>query len=486
MRYFPIFLDLAGRTVVVTGGGEKAAQKLRLIAKTQARIIVFASHPNPEIMRFHESGRIDLRRHRPDAADLDDAALVFAADDAPAEAEHVAGLAAARNIPVNAVDAAEISAFIMPAIVDRAPVTVAIGTEGAAPIVARQIKAHLDRWLPARFGHLASAAGRLRDRLKNEIASADLRRRLWERLLTGTFRHRILDGDDLGASAVLDAEIAAMKAGLPAIGSVSLIGCGPGDPDLLTLKAHQRLQEVDVIVVDRLVNPLVLEYARRDARRIEVGKRPGGPSVDQDDINRILVREALKGQRVARLKGGDAFIFGRAAEEMAAVRAAGIPVEIIPGITAAHACAASIELPLTLRGKVRQFSVIAGSSRDEALDLDWRSLAQPGHAFAIYMGVRTAPLIRHRLLAAGAAPATSVVVVENGTLPEERSLHTTLADLPRTLLEHRIAGPAIILVGLDWAEACLTRPAKVETAVGKPACAAEVSERLPEHIGAAG
>jgi uroporphyrin-III C-methyltransferase/precorrin-2 dehydrogenase/sirohydrochlorin ferrochelatase len=241
-----------------------------------------------------------------------------------------------------------------------------------------------------------------------------------------------------------------------------LIGCGPGDPDLLTLKAQQRLQEADVLVVDRLVNPAILEYARRDAVRIDVGKEPEGPSAAQEDINQILVREALKGQRVARLKGGDAFIFGRAAEEAAAVRAAGVPVEVIPGITAAHACAASVGLPLTLRRKVRQFAVVTGASADGAFDLDWAALAKEGQAFAIYMGVRSAPRFCNELLAAGARPETPVVIVENGTLADERAVAAQLSELPAAIAVKGIKGPAIIFVGLDWAAAGLTRPDKLE------------------------
>ncbi len=243
---------------------------------------------------------------------------------------------------------------------------------------------------------------------------------------------------------------------------MALIGCGPGEPDLLTLKAQQRLQEADVLVVDRLVNPAILEYARRDAVRIDAGKEPGGPSMPQDEINRILVREALKGQRVARLKGGDAFIFGRAAEEMAAVRAAGIPVEIVPGVTSAHACAASVGLPLTLRQKVRQFAVVTGASADGAFDLDWEGLAKPGQAFAIYMGVRSAAHFRDKLLGAGAGRQTPVVIVENGSLPDERAVATELGALDRAIAEMGIKGPAIIFVGLDWAGAGLSAPDSVE------------------------
>jgi uroporphyrin-III C-methyltransferase/precorrin-2 dehydrogenase/sirohydrochlorin ferrochelatase len=244
-------------------------------------------------------------------------------------------------------------------------------------------------------------------------------------------------------------------------GRVALIGCGPGDPDLLTLKALQRLQEADVLVVDRLVNPKVLDYARRDAERILVGKTPGGPSTAQAEIDRILVREAQAGKVVARLKSGDPFIFGRAAEEMAALQAAGIPVEVVPGVTAAHACAARIGLPVTLRERVRQFSLVTGTTAEGVPDLDWGALAAEGTAFVIYMGVGNAPLVRGNLIAAGADPATPVVIVENGTRENERAFATTLADLTNCIDERGIEGPAVIFVGLDWADAGLERPEAV-------------------------
>jgi uroporphyrin-III C-methyltransferase/precorrin-2 dehydrogenase/sirohydrochlorin ferrochelatase len=240
-----------------------------------------------------------------------------------------------------------------------------------------------------------------------------------------------------------------------------LIGCGPGDPDLLTVRAVRAIAEADVLVVDRLVGDGVLAHARPDAIVISVGKEAGGPSTSQDEINRILVREALMGQRVARLKGGDGFVFGRAAEEIAAIRAAGIEVEIVPGITAAHACAARIALPLTLRESVRQFSLVTGATADGDLDLDWASLAAPHQAFAIYMGVRTARALRQKLLAAGAPVSLPIVVVENGTRVNELAISTTLGDLIDAIAAFGIKGPAIIFGGLHWSDANLTMPDNV-------------------------
>jgi uroporphyrin-III C-methyltransferase / precorrin-2 dehydrogenase / sirohydrochlorin ferrochelatase len=462
LRYFPIFVDLEGRDVLIAGGGEKALQKLRLLTKTTARIRVVAADISSDIEALGQERPLVLQRRCFEAADLEGAAVVFAANDTQDADKEVAEAVRGTNIPFNMVDAPRESTFIMPAIVDRDPVVVAIGTEGAAPILAREVKARLEAWLPAAFGSIAARAMALRQRVQETVSDPVLRRRTWERLLQGRWRAAVLAGDEAVAAHELERQLAAAAEGASPAGSVALIGCGPGEPDLITLKAQQRLQEADVLVVDRLVNPEILEYARRDAIRIDVGKTPAGPSAQQDEINRILVREALKGHRVARLKGGDAFIFGRAAEEMAAVRAAGIPVEVVPGITSAHACAASVGLPLTLRRQVRQFSVITGASADSAFDLDWRALGKPGQAFAIYMGVREAPRLQERLLAEGAAPETSVVIVENGTLASERSIATRLSDLSDAIAAKRITGPAIIFVGLDWQSAGLSRPDGVE------------------------
>jgi len=461
MKYFPLFLDLDDRRVVVAGGGVKAAQKLRLLAKTGARIVVIGETFSQEVLEVVR-GRpmlLEQRRFAPD--DVQGAALVIGAEDSSARNADVSRAARAHGVPVNIVDGPDLSTAIVPAIVDRDPVVVAIGTEGASPVIARDLRARIEAWLPAGFGRLAMRAAALRPRVRDAIAEPVARRRFWEGLLRGPFRAHALAGDLAAADGEAERALREGAADGHVAGSVALIGCGPGDPDLLTLKALQHLQDADVLVYDRLVNPAILDYARRDAVRIDVGKSPAGETTERGQINRILVREALKGHRVARLKGGDAMIFGRAAEEIAAVRAAGIDVEIIPGITAAHACAASVGLPLTLRGKVRQFSIVTGATEDGELHLDWQTLSAPGQAAAIYMGVRNARQIQRALLGSGAAPGTPVVVVENGTRAQERALATTLADLAAAVEAEAIAGPAIIFLGLDWHEARLSRPARV-------------------------
>jgi uroporphyrin-III C-methyltransferase / precorrin-2 dehydrogenase / sirohydrochlorin ferrochelatase len=459
MRYFPVFADLDGADVLVAGGGEQAAQKVRLLARSGARIAVVAEAVCDELAAQAERGAIDLLRRAFRANDVRGRRLVYVATGDRTRDAAVSRAAQARGVPVNVVDAPELSTFITPALVDRSPVTVAIGTEGAAPVLAREIRARIEAMLPANLGALAARAQALRERVAETVTDPRARRCLWERLLQGPFRRAVLAGAQDEAERILADELEVGQR--QRTGRVALVGCGPGDPDLLTLKALQRMQEADVLVIDRLVDHRILEYARRDAERIFVGKDPHGASTPQAEIDRILVREAKAGKVVARLKGGDPFIFGRAAEEMSALQRAGVPVEVVPGVTAAHACAARIGLPVTLREGVRQFSVVTGATSDGLPDIDWEALAAPGAACAIYMGVGNAPIIRRRLVAAGADPDTPVVLVENGTRPNERAAATTLGDLADCVTHLGFVGPAVIFVGLDWTEACIERPESV-------------------------
>ncbi|MEO0670954.1 MAG: siroheme synthase CysG [Pseudomonadota bacterium] len=461
MRYFPTFVDVTEVPVVVVGDGEKALQKLRLLTKSEAALTLVSPAPSAELVRFAEAHRVTICREGFAPAQLDGARLVFSAHDCVAIDLAVAEAARVRGIAVNVVDRPHLSTFITPAIVDRDPVTVAIGTEGTAPLIAREIKAMLDVRLPSRLGEVARSAHGLRDRMMTAIRDGRERRRAWQALLNGEWRRAVLKGDDRSAAGIVDQLLADARQADHGPGHVSLVGAGPGDPDLLTLRALERLQDADVIVVDGLVSDAVLDYARRDAERIHVGKTGYGAAVAQDEINAILVREALKGSKVVRLKAGDPFVFGRAVEELRALRAAGIAVDIVPGITAAHACAASIELPMTLRETIRSFALVTGATSEGAPDLDWRALAAPGQASAVYMGVKTAPVLRERLIAAGAKRETPVVIVENGARPNERSVATTLGALPDAIAAHALKAPSIVFIGVHWDMANLTPPARV-------------------------
>lgn len=467
MRYFPVFLDLHEASVLVVGGEEQAAQKLRLLLKTDVKITVIADNLCDEITDLKTASSVTHLNKSFQAEDVVGHQLVYAATEDDELATRVHNAAKSHNIPVNVVDQQHLCTFLTPAIVDRNPVTVAIGTEGAAPVLAREIKAKLDAWLPDNYGKLAQFAQKLRGFIANKVTDGRKRRIIWQKLLYGGFRRFVLAEDFKAARKALKSELANIlesdNKAKAEIGSVALIGCGPGDPGLLTLKAQQRMQDADVLVIDRLVNPDVLEYARRDAERIYVGKTPGQPSTSQVEINRILLSEALKGKTVARLKGGDPFVFGRASEEMMALQPHGVPVEIVPGITAAHACAASIALPVTMRESHRSFTVLTGATIEGVPEHDWQRLAQKGQAFAVYMGVRTSGDIKTKLQAAGIDQQTPVVIVENGTRENERAIATTINELDICVTQEQIKGPAIIFVGMDWAHAGLERPDKVQT-----------------------
>jgi uroporphyrin-III C-methyltransferase / precorrin-2 dehydrogenase / sirohydrochlorin ferrochelatase len=441
MRYFPIFVDLQNARVVVVGGGEEALRKVRLLLKTDARIDVIADALHAELAA---NPRVNWLAKTYDAALLDGATLVYSSD--TALNKQVSADAMARGIQINAVDQADISSFIVPSIVDRDPVVVAIGTEGTSPVLGQGIRAKIDAMLPDRLGALAAKAQSMRDRVARHIPHGNRRRAFWQEFFFGATRDAFVAGDDAGfGKAMHDAvhNVLAAKTG-----RVSLVGAGPGDPELLTLKAQRKLQEADVIVYDRLVSAGVLEMARRDAVRIPVGKTPFEPSPKQDEINAILIAEAQKGLRVVRLKGGDPYVFGRGGEEQAALEAKGIAVDVVPGITAALGCAASLKLPLTQRGQNRSITLLTASSESGIAEQDWQALAKPGQVLAIYMGVHAAGAISAQLLDAGMKPSIAVTLVENGTRADERVLHTTVGSLWDTVQRAGIEGPALIYIGL--------------------------------------
>ena len=444
MRYFPLFLDVRDRKALVVGGGEEALRKVRLLLKTEARIEIVAPELHPELTDLAVGGNIAWIGRRFASSHLDGANLVFVAADATTN-DLVAGEAKKRDILVNVVDDADLSSAIVPAIVDRDPLVVAIGTEGAAPVLAQGIRNDLEASLPPFLGALTRAAGALRERVAERVPAGRTRRQFWQRYFFGTLRDAFARGVRTFGPEL---ESALRDAAAPVAGSVSLVGAGPGDPELLTLKAQRKLRDADVIVYDRLVGPQILEYARRDAIRIPVGKSPGHHSVSQDEINAILVREAAAGRQVVRLKGGDPYVFGRGAEEQAALEAEGIAVDVVPGITAALGCAAAIGLPLTRRGTTQSFTLLTGAAEDGLPSHDWRSLAGANQAFAIYMGVGNAGLIQARLINAGIDPVTPVTIVENGTLANERIFSTSIGELYATIRSERISGPAMIYVGL--------------------------------------
>lgn len=454
MRYFPLFLDFSGRSAIVAGGGEAAAQKVRLLLRTEATVTVFAPRLTPELADLAASARIRWQERHATPEDVALADVLFVAGEDGARAQALADAARAANVPANVVDRPELCSALMPALIDRDPLVVAVGTEGAAPVLAQGLKSRIEAMLPPALGALATRGRALRDRVASTLPEGAPRRRFWRSFFFGRTRDSFLTRDHDAFERTLERDLD--DAGQEArFGRVALVGAGPGDPELLTLKAQRLLQEADIIVHDRLVSPGILDYARRDAERVLVGKRPGGPSHRQSEINRLLVREALAGKLVVRLKGGDPYIFGRGGEEQAALEANGIPVEVVPGITAALGCAASLRQPLTQRGSHRALTLLTGASEDGTAEHDWGALVRSGATLAVYMGVRAAGHVGRSLLAAGADAATPVTVVENGTLEEELSVDTNLAALASGLRDYGIEGPALLLIGAPEAA---TRP----------------------------
>ncbi len=443
MRHFPVFLDLAGRRVVVSGAGETAIAKLRLLLKTEARIVVFSPDAAPLVRGWADEGRLDLVERPLAEGDADGAALVYAADADPETDARVAAIGRAAGALVNIVDDLS-SDFITPAIVDRDPVTVAIGTEGAAPVLARWIKARVEEILPASLGRLTRIGQAFRARV--EALDSRARRLFWSRFYFETGPRAFADGE---AAARAELERLLAEGVETRRGFIHIVGAGPGDPELLTLRARRLLHEADVVIHDRLVPQPILELARREALILEVGKTGYGPSWKQEDINALMIRHAEAGNTVVRLKGGDPSVFGRLDEETQALDAAGIGWQVTPGITSASAAAAAIGQSLTRRGRNTAFRILTGHDVNGFAEQDWKSLARPGATAAIYMGTRAAAFLRGRLMMHGAAADLPVTAIENASRPDQRIIPARLLDLPETLAGAAIRGPVMLLFGLS-------------------------------------
>jgi len=446
MDGLPIAFQLKGRDVLVVGGGAIALRKLRLLTKTSAEITVTAPALDRDLISYATENGITLIERRFSATDLSDKALVISATGDDSVDASVSEAARAQNIPVNVPDRPDLCTFHIPSIVDRDPIVISVSTGGGAPVLARDIREKIEKILPKNLGRLATFAAGFRGAVKAMIPSAQDRLRLWEAVLTGPIAGKVLAGDD--ASAREDMVKLVNQPSRKADSSiVHIVGAGPGDPDLLTLKAFRLLQAADVIVYDRLVGANILDLARRDAELIFVGKTKGNHHKTQDEINQILTTEAQMGKRVVRLKGGDPFVFGRGGEEMSHLHRAGIEVEIVPGITAATGCAASAGIPLTHRGVASAVTFVTGHRAEGEPDIDWSSLASSTNTLVIYMGLSCASEITEKLTAHGMRPDMPVAIVENGTRDDERTIAGILKDLPQLILSHDVTGPSLLVIG---------------------------------------
>jgi uroporphyrin-III C-methyltransferase/precorrin-2 dehydrogenase/sirohydrochlorin ferrochelatase len=451
MRFLPIFLDLRSGPVLLVGGGDLVRAKLRLLLSAGARIRWYATDGESDVSGIDaaEAVRIEHAQGDPLTADLSGVIAVLCAG-AGQLGPAMSARARAIGIPVNVMDDLAHSTFIFPAIVDRGDVVVAVGTGGASPVVARRVRERIEAMLPARIGDLASFIGGFRKTIHGRIAEFPLRRRFWERIVDGPIGALVLAGRGDEAEAALNniadpSTFAGAHAG-QVEGSVMLVGAGPGDPDLLTVKALRALQDADIIFYDELVSPEVLDRARRDAARVPVGRRVGKPGIGQHAINRLLIEAAKAGQRVVRLKGGDPFVFGRGGEEIEALRDAGVSCSVIPGITAGLGAAAESEVPLTFRGEALRITFLTAHKAKDAEAVDWSALTDRKMTVVVYMGMTAAPAIRAGLLAAGRSAQTPVGVFARATRPDSQAKIGTLAQLP-DLVEAIDRGPAILIIG---------------------------------------
>jgi uroporphyrin-III C-methyltransferase/precorrin-2 dehydrogenase/sirohydrochlorin ferrochelatase len=453
MDYLPVFLQLRAARAVIVGGGRIAARKADLLLRAGARLTVIAPRLHEELRLRAEAGELTHVAERFAPAHLEGAVLAIAATDLVEVNAAVSEAARARGVPVNVVDDAPLSTFIFPAIIDRSPLVVAVGSAGQAPVLARWVREQIEAILPARLGALARFMGERRRAVQQALGAA-ARRAFWERIVRGRAGARVLAGDEPGAAGAFEAELlvsqltTAPASGDSALGEVYLIGAGPGDPDLLTLRALQLLQQADVVLHDRLVPAAVLERARREARRIFVGKVHGAAEghTPQEAIHELMIRFARQGLKVARLKGGDPFIFGRGGEEIEALARHGIPHVVVPGITAALGAAAAAGIALTQRGVAQSVTFVTGHVPDDD-SLDWRSLARPGQTAVFYMGVGNLQPIVQRLCAAGAPETLPAALVERATLPGQRVLRGTLAGIAALGGRAAISPPALLIVG---------------------------------------
>ncbi len=446
MQFLPIHLDTTNKEIWVVGGGPAAEAKLRTLVKSQAQLTVFADNATSEIQRWADASRVDLRPvselHDMEARPL----LIYTAQDSEIDNLKIAEWGREKGVLVNAADHKAACDFYSPAIVDRSPIVISIGSAGTTPGLARAIKNRIEGILPETVGKVAAKLGGIRNELSAKAGEAFNAAGLWSRF----FANRELDTLWKMTSSELENTVrddVSQERSSNKIGSVSLIGAGPGDFELLTLKAVRLLEQADVVIYDRLVGPKVLDLARREAHFIYVGKTPYQASIKQDEINEILVREALKGHKVVRLKGGDTSIFARTDEEISALHTAGIEFQIVPGITAASAAAAGAGLSLTTRDHNRSVTFMTGHGAKGYAEQDWKALAEPNARVAVYMGLGAARFIQGRLLLHGAAKNKPITVIENASLPDEKVVSSNLGNLPQDIEKYGVTGPAILLIG---------------------------------------
>jgi uroporphyrin-III C-methyltransferase/precorrin-2 dehydrogenase/sirohydrochlorin ferrochelatase len=447
MDYLPIFLKVEDRKCLVVGGGKVAARKVALLKRAGAHITIVSPQLCDELRALLEHGSMTHVAREFQDEDLHDCVLVIAATNDKVVNCRVSELANAQRIPVNVVDSPDLCSFIMPSIIDRSPVQIAVSTGGASPVLARLLRSRLESFIPAAYGRLARLVDDYRERVKQRFTVADQRRYFWENILQGRVAELLFAGHEEKARSALQEAIDDTETHYNDPGEVYLVGAGPGDPDLITFRALRLMQQADVVVYDRLVSEPVLDMVRRDAEMIYAGKARDQHTLSQESINQLLVRLAKEGKRVLRLKGGDPFIFGRGGEEIETLAGEGIPFQVVPGITAAAGCASYAGIPLTHRDYAQSCIFVTGHLKDGTVDLDWEQLAKPAQTIVFYMGLHSIPAISRELVAHGLPETTPVALVQQGTTRNQRVYIETLGSMHDLTEREALKPPTIIIVG---------------------------------------
>jgi uroporphyrin-III C-methyltransferase/precorrin-2 dehydrogenase/sirohydrochlorin ferrochelatase len=446
MEYFPVFLDLKNRLCLLVGGGDIATRKGRLLSKAGARLRVVAPEISSELRELVAQNNGELHEREYQTSDLNDCVIAIAATDIETLNEQISADAQARNLPVNVVDSPALCTYITPAIIDRSPLVIAISSGGESPVLARLIRAKLETLIPTSYGRLAQIASSWRDRVKARFDDGDSRRRFWEKILQGPAAELALNGQEAAAENIIATEIAKEDQTITQ-GEVYLVGGGPGDPELLTLRALRLMQQADVVLYDRLVSDGVMELVRRDAERIYVGKRRSEHAMEQENINQLLVDLAKEGKRVLRLKGGDPFIFGRGGEEIELLAQNNIPFQVVPGITAASGCSAYAGIPLTHRDYAQSVRFVTGHLKSDNTNLQWPELANPTQTLVFYMGLVGLKEICESLISHGRSPQTPVALIEKGTTQKQRVLIADLQSIADVVAANDVHAPTLFIVG---------------------------------------
>lgn len=446
MDYLPIFLNVQGRKCIVIGGGDVALRKAILLHRAGGSLQIIATDASAKLKVWCEQSQSNLKIKDFDSEDLNGASLVVAATDDSDINKAVRDLALSIDIPVNVVDQPELSSFIMPAIVDKSPVVIAVSSGGNSPVLTRHIKELTETLLPEKIGRLAELLGSYRQRVKSEIEDFPQRLEFWEGVLESEIPELVYAGDEKKAGRLIDARINNTEKRAPE-GEVYLVGAGPGDPDLLTLRALRLMYKADIVLYDRLVSKEIMKKLRPDAEQIHVGKQRSNHSVDQETINETLVRLAKSGKKVLRLKGGDPFIFGRGGEELETLAKSGVSFQVVPGITAASGCAAYAGIPLTHRDHSQSVRFLTGHLQEGELELDWETLAKEHQTLVFYMGLHGLSRICAELIKHGMKKSLPIAMVQQGTTSNQKVVTGTIETMPEVVKQEKLEAPTIIIIG---------------------------------------